>query len=188
MNLNSTGSSAIFSLIMDNYSGSGTTNAQIYLTGGGAPYYNWHYVAEPFTSGISTTFFTNINAFNLLHYDDSRVVSSDFNGWEYYNGYSGTSGIAGGAGFTTMTFGRGYNFYNGSDANITLTGSTAIGTMLGNTSLQYSGLTPGSLIYGYNLLEIHLPAVLTGIWSHSADLSTQQSIIQQGTDGLLIYQ
>lgn len=152
LNLNSSSISEIFSMLVDNYSGTGVTNAQLFINGGGGPFYNWHYVAQPFLSGLSTSYFTDVNPFNLLLYNDSRVVTSDYNGWEYYNGYAGTYGIAGGAGFTTMTFGRGYNFYNGTDAVVTLSGSTPIGTTLGNISLQYSGPTPGSLSYGYNLL------------------------------------
>jgi hypothetical protein len=151
LNLNSD-ASGIASLMVNTYSGSsGKANIQLYLTGGGSPDYNWHYVAVP-VDGLSKTYFTDINAYNLLAYDDSRVVSSDFNGWEYHNGYGGTAGIAAGGAFTTMSFGKGYNFYNGSDATVDFANMTSLGTTLGSVSLQYSGSTSGSTIFGYNLL------------------------------------
>lgn len=156
LNLNSTSSSDIFSLkINGNYSGSGTTNAQLYLTGGGgSPNYKWHYVAVP-VDGLSTDYFTNINPYNLLAYDDSRITSSWFNGWSWWDGYGGTPGIAGGGGFTTLSYGKGYNFYNGENATVTFSNLTSLGTTLGTNgifSLQYSGGSPGSTMYGYNLL------------------------------------
>ena len=150
LNLNSTSASDIFSLIMESYSGSGTASAQLYLTGGGSPNYNWHYVAVP-QDNLSKSIFTNINAFNLLSYNDSRVTTSDFNGWEWHDGFA-SPGIAGGAGFTTLSLYHGYNFYNGSNANVQLTGLNSLATTLGIRPLQYSGGTPGSTIFGYNLL------------------------------------
>ncbi len=150
LNLNSD-ASGIFSLLMSSYSGSGISNAQIFVTGGGAPYYKWHYVAVP-VDGLSVNYFTSVNAYDLMAYNDSRVVTSDFNGWSWWDGYGGYPGIAAGGGFTTMAYGRGYNFYNGSDATVNLTGLPTLGTDLPTASLQYSGPTSNLAIYGLNLL------------------------------------
>jgi hypothetical protein len=151
LNLNSDGPSAIFSLMMDSYSGSGTANVQLYVTGGGAPDYNWHYVAVP-EDGVPVTFFTSIDPYNLLAYDDRRVVSSDFDGWSWWDGAADAPPVLGGGAFNTMSFGRGYNFYHASDATVNFSGMTSLGTTLGTVSLQYSGSTPSNPIYGLNLL------------------------------------
>ena len=138
-------------LIQTGYSGTGTQEIQLFIKGGGGPFYNWHYVAVT-QEGLSTSFFTNINQYNLLAYDDSRVTISDFNGWSWWDGYGGEPGIAAGGGFTTMSFGRGYNFYNPTNATIDFKGMTTLGTTLGSITLQYSGSLPGNSIFGYNLL------------------------------------
>jgi hypothetical protein len=153
LNLNSTSSSDIFSLKIDgNYSGSGNANVQLFLTGGGTkPYWKWHYVAVP-VDGLSKTYFTNINALNLRAYDDSRVTTSDFNGWSWHDGYAGTPGIPGGGGFDNLSYGKGYLFWHDSDATVNFTGMPSLGTTLGTASLQYSGSTPELVIYGYNFL------------------------------------
>lgn len=154
LNLNSTSGADIFSLIMDTYSGTGTANVQLFLTGGGSPNYNWHYVAVP-QDGLSTSFFTSADALNLMAYNDSRVTTSDFNGWSWHDGFGGTPGIAAGGDFSTLSYGRGYNFYHSSDATVNLTGLTSLGTTLGSAgviALQYSGSVSNSPIYGLNLL------------------------------------
>jgi hypothetical protein len=150
LNLNSTSSSSIFSLMMDSYSGSGTVNAQIFMTGGGSPNYNWHYVAVPFISGLSKTYFTDVNTYNLLAYDNSRVSTSDFQGWLWHNGEA-HGGLAASAGFTTLSYGSGYDFYNDSDVTVTLSSTTSLGTTLSSVSLQYLG-SGSAEIRGYNLL------------------------------------
>lgn len=151
INLNSTSATDIFSMMMNSYTGSGIANVQLFLTGGGSPNYNWHYVTVPL-DGLPVTYFTNINALNLLAYNDSRVVTSDFNGWSWWDGYGGTPGIAAGGGFSTLSYGKGYNFYNTADATVNFTGMTSLGTTLGSVSLQYSGTTPNNSIFGLNLL------------------------------------
>jgi hypothetical protein len=151
LNLNST-PAGIFSLMMNTYSGSGISNAQIFMTGGGDPgVWNWHYVAVPI-DGLPVSFFTAVNPYNLRAYDDLRVIDSDFNGWSWWDGYGGTPGIAAGGGFTTMSYGKGYLFWNGTDATVNLTGLTSLGTTLGTLPLQYSGTSDGLAIFGYNLL------------------------------------
>lgn len=151
LNLNSDASGTA-SLMLNTYSGSsGAANIQLFLTGGGGPNYNWHYVAVP-VDGLPKTYFTDINPYNLMMYNDARVVTSDFNGWSYHDGYGGTPGIAAGGEFSTLYYGKGYNFYNGTDATVNFANMTSIGNTFGTVSLQYSGTTEGSTIFGYNLL------------------------------------
>ena len=152
LNLNSNSPSGIFSLMMDSYSGSGTANVQLFLTGGGySGNFNWHLVAVP-VDGLSKTYFTDINAYNLMAYNDSRVVTSDKNGWSWHDGYGGNPDIPAGGGFSTLSYGHGYNFYSETDATVNFTGMPSLGTTLGTASLQYSGSTPNNPIYGLNLL------------------------------------
>ena len=119
LNLNSS-SAGIFSLMMNSYSGTGIANAQIFMTGGGDPNFNWHYVAVP-VDGLPITFFTSVDQYNLRAYDDSSVVTSDFNGWSWWDGWDGQPGIAGGGEFNTMSYGKGYLFYHDQDATVNLT-------------------------------------------------------------------
>jgi trimeric autotransporter adhesin len=150
LNLNSS-ISGIFSLIMTTYSGSGNVNTQLNLSGSGGPNYNWHYIAVPFTAGYAKDVFIAYGD-NLLAYDDSRVTTSDFNGWAWHDGYGGTPGIPPLGGFSTLYYGKGYNFYHTSSyTTITLTGTT-IGTNLGTPSLQYLGQASDPAMNGYNLL------------------------------------
>jgi hypothetical protein len=61
-------------------------------------------------------------------------------------------GLATSAGFTTLDYGKGYDFYHTNAATtITLTAATSLGTTLGDASLQYAG-SGDNEIRGYNLL------------------------------------
>jgi len=135
---------------MDSYSGTGTSFIQLFLTGGGAPNYNWHYVAVP-VDGLSTSYFTSV-APNLLAYNDSRVVTRDFDGWSWFDGSALYPPVLGGGAFSTLSYGRGYNFYSATDANIIFPLMPSLGTNLGTVSLQYSGSTASDPIFGFNLL------------------------------------
>jgi hypothetical protein len=137
--------------MIDSYSGTGFSFIQLFVTGGGGPNFNWHYVAVP-VDGLSTSIFTSVPSLDLLAYNDSRVVTSLYNGWSYFDGYGGTPGIAAGGGFATLSFGQGYNFYTSSDATIVFPLMPSLGTTLGSVALQYSGSAPADPLFGYNLL------------------------------------
>ncbi len=155
LNLNSTSASAIFSLMMDSYSGSGTTNAQLYLTGGGSPMYNWHYVAVPFIDGLLKTPFIDFNNDgtvdnnNLQGYDESRVTTNSINGWYWHNGQAHGVLEAYSTPLSTLTYGIGYNYYNSATRTITLSAATSLGTSLGTASLISSA---DDALHGFNLL------------------------------------
>jgi hypothetical protein len=162
LNLNSD-ATGIFSLMMNSYSGSGTANVTIYLTGGGNPNYKWHYVAVPALYINDKSVFTSINALNLLRYDDSIIPDgsshTDYEGWVWHDGW--TTGTTGpppyyGPSFSDLNIERGYNFYHNDPlgyAYASFNNLSSLQTSLGPKSLQYSG--SGKAIpsnYGFNLL------------------------------------
>lgn len=150
LDLKSSGS-GISSLILDSYSGTGTVNADIYLTGGGSPNYNWHYIAIPFEAGFSKSLFVTGND-NLLGYDESRVSTSEGQGWFWHDG-AAANGIVAGTAFSTLYYGKGYNYYHiASNATYTLSSTSSLGTSLGSVSPAYSGTSDNLSQFGYNLL------------------------------------
>lgn len=155
INLNSS-SSGIFSLIFNAYAGAGNVYTQYYLSGGGSPNYNWHYVAVPYTAGNDKSDFTNINQ-SLLGYNDARVTTNEFQGWLWHDGVA-LNGVAAGTPFSLMDFGKGYNYYASAGFNSTLGGISTLdggdplGSSLGTIGTSYSGGSNNLTQYGYNLL------------------------------------
>jgi hypothetical protein len=150
----------IFSLMMNSYSGSGTANIEMYLTGAGSPNYKWHYVAVPENLSDKTVF-TSINSKNLLRYDDSEIPDgtdhTNYEGWIWHDGYKTgdtEGGPYSGTAFTTLEIGRGYNFYHTNTFTVAVFSNLhSLQTTLGPLSLQYNG--SGKIIpatYGLNLL------------------------------------
>ncbi len=122
----------IASLIFDSYSDAGTEEFEMFLTGGSIPDNKWHYIAVPGT--MSKTTFTNINPYNLLEFDDSQIVDSNMEGWQWHDGYDGTNS------FSTLYAKKGYNFYHSSDTTAVLPTMTGLlSTMGSSVSLQYNG-------------------------------------------------
>jgi hypothetical protein len=153
----------IFSLMMSSYSGTGTANVNIYLTGGGNPNFKWHYVTVPANYINDKSVFTSINALNLLRYDDSIIPDgsshSNYEGWVWHDGWTtGTTGLPpyNGPSFSDLDIERGYNFYHNVPegyAVAVFSNLASLQTSLGPLSLQYSGgskTNPGN--YGFNLL------------------------------------
>lgn len=140
------------SLRVDNYSGTGTANVELYLTGGGtvdAP--KWHYIAVP-VNYPNTSILTDINIYNLMRYDDFYVtdqsdpatVDEGFVWWDNYDGKGG---------FNTLETGRGYAFYHTEDVVVYYGGLTSLQTNIGNRPLQWNGAGKSyPQYYGYNVL------------------------------------
>lgn len=102
---------AIASLKFSSYTDNGTEDISMYLTGGGGPAYRWHYVAVP--ANMNKSVFTNINPYNLLRFDDSRIETINMEGWQWHDGYDEETQTTNPAdAFTTLQTGRGYNFYH----------------------------------------------------------------------------
>jgi hypothetical protein len=177
----------MFSLMFDSYSGTGTVNSQIYFTGGdaGSRQFRWHYVAVP--ANMSKSVLTNINQYNLLRYDDSRITGPSPNkemGWQWHDGFNGT------AAFTTLDEKRGYNFYTTTPTTATLT-TTSLLSDLGNVNMQYSGSAPGNNIFGWNLVGNSLTSSIDWTlvdWSNGTQINqalyfTKDNAVASFVDG-----
>lgn len=147
-------------IFLSGYSGGGTTLTQLYLSGGsysigGNTYYRWHFISTPI-SGLDVDHFT-VNTLNLYQYIESRVNNEDNSaGWVAYDGYEDLDGTMTGITFNQMLLGRGYNYYNLTGIQYTLTGSL-------NFSDVDIDLTCGSgyIDYqGYNLIGNPFPSYL----------------------------
>ena len=143
--------SGFASLILNNYTrgAGGTEEIQLFLSGGGSSFnedYKWHYISSP-VSALSTDIFTDATV-NLAQYVESRPSISLLQGWVAYDGYVYSTGAFDGPTFSSLTAGKGYNFWDDSDNTFTFGG-------LLNTSdltmpLSFSGGVPTS--FGFNLL------------------------------------
>jgi len=155
LNLNSTSSSAIFSLMMESYSGSGTTNAQLYLTGGGSPNYKWHYISIPITT-LPVTTFTGVTQ-DIVGYAEQRVSIDLLQGWVAWDGYvySG-GGIDNNYTFTDLLPGKGYDYWDNATPGTKFTFSGQLNSSaLSPITLTYGGYPTLS---GWNLLGNPFPS------------------------------
>lgn len=139
----------VASLLHTNYSGSGETQVKLYLSGGTAPSgeYKWHYVSVPMT-GINATAF---NTLNLAQYVETLVNSEDNSqGWVAYDGYQYSTGnTLNSHAFTTLSLGKGYNYYSASGQTLTFSGDIYKEDEL---EVAYSCGSGYSDYQGYNLL------------------------------------
>jgi autotransporter-associated beta strand protein len=152
LNLNST-SSEIFSLMVDNYGGTGTSNIQLYLTGGPTPGFNWHYISSP-VSNLPVSTFSGVTK-NLVQFVEglptSDVPNSFQRGWVAYNNYSYFTKLTTGTpdhSFSTLTVGKGYNYYYSVPYTYSFTGT--INTAEISPVLTHTGSS--DYFSGYNLL------------------------------------
>lgn len=139
------------SLILNSYTrgSGGTEEIQLYLSGGGSVLeedYKWHYISSP-VSSLSTDIFTGITL-NLAQFAEGRPSTSLMQGWVAYDGYVYSSGQTNGPTFSSLTPGKGYDYFHDTDKNYTFSG-------LLNTSgvimpLSYSGIPV--TMHGFNLL------------------------------------
>jgi len=125
-----------------------SANVELYLTGGeaGTGNYRWHYISSPFNS-LDTTAFTAVTL-NLAQYDETLCTSTTDQGWVAYDGYIYKTGLTGEDTFTSLTSGKGYNFYDNVDNEITITGQLKISDV--PVGLSFSD--QGASISGFNLL------------------------------------
>jgi len=142
----------MFSLLFNSFPGSGTVKSEIYFTGGENPPSEpnrWHYMAVPQT--MSKTVMTNINPYNLLRYDDSRVTTDKFQGWQWHDGWDGSDPQSSDE-FYTLDEKRGYNFFRKTtDASTAVLTSTSLLSGLGTIYLQFNTGIAETLA-GWNLL------------------------------------
>lgn len=141
----------IASLITGTYSGSGNTNIQLYLTGGeaGTGAYRWHYISSPVTPTLSAGIF-EAQTSDLAQFIEGNYTGLTEEGWIASDGYIYSTGTYG-TGFDNLLPGKGYNYWNDADYTFTFGGSLNTAA-LNNIPLSYSGESPGSETYGFNLL------------------------------------
>ena len=136
----------VASLIHDGYTGSGTSQLKLYLSGGTTPggIYIWHYIAVPL-SGVAATSFGSLD---LAQYIESLATSTDNSqGWVAYDGYQYSSASYLPNVFTTLELGKGYNYYSASGTTFTLTGPINFGQVT-----KYLTCDVASNYEGFNLM------------------------------------
>jgi|WetSurMetagenome_2_1015567.scaffolds.fasta_scaffold00034_34 hypothetical protein len=132
------------SLIVSSFSGN-NASIQIYLTGGGSKStYRWHYISTP-VSSLPVSTFTTVTP-DIVRFYDSRVTTDLVQGWVAQDGWIYSTGTFGGPTFTTLTPGRGYDFFDSSNNTFTFTGQ------LNTSDVQMTLEHAGGSKNGFNLL------------------------------------
>lgn len=148
--LNSATASA--SLILGTYTRGtgGTEKIQVVLTGGGTEdedNFKWHFISAP-VSSLPVSTFTGATQ-DLAQYVESRTQLSLAQGWVAYDGYIYASGANNGPSFSSLTPGKGYDFWDGTDNTFSFSGLLNTSTV--NVALSYT-LPQVSAPRGFNLL------------------------------------
>lgn len=128
-------------------SGTGAYIVKMFLAGGGAPDYKWHYVTTPFNDYAATALTTAIgNPYNLLDYLEGVVTTDKSAGWDWWDTNGGTT-----PGFSTLKINNGYNVYVSSDQTATFTTtSLRVGSDFSNSTITCG--TGDAAIRGWNLI------------------------------------
>ena len=133
------------SLLTNSFSGTGgSVNADIYLKGSPPTSYLWHYIAPPAT--VSKTVFTDIEPYNLMLYDESKVIDDVVQGWQWHDGYDGTTP------FNTLEARKGYQVLVDNDTTMIFRNLTSLTTSIGQINLPFSGSGGDISLYGYSLV------------------------------------
>ena len=137
----------VASLLHRFYSGTGTVETKLYLSGGtsagGA--FKWHYIAVPIDNISAISF----NTLNLAQYIESLVTGGDnYPGWVAYDGYQYSSGLTLGNTFSTLSVGVGYNYYAAASATFTFSGALNIS----DVEIPVTSGTGYPDYQGYNLI------------------------------------
>lgn len=130
--------SGMFSFMPGSFSGTGTVNTRLFLTGGtaGEGNYRWHYLAVP--SQQNKSVLTDISPNDLMWYSEPAAVTDMWEGWQWHDGYDGTTTI------TDLQTTEGYSFYNDADTYVTFTGNTLL-TSMPQKSLSFTN-------FGWNFI------------------------------------
>lgn len=136
------------SLILNSYSrgAGGTEQIQLFMAGGGTEAdYKWHYISMP-VSSLPTSVFTGATL-DLAQYVENRPATSLSEGWVAYDGYLYSTGGMGGPTFSSLSPGKGYDFWDDADNTFTFGGSLNTSDVV--AALGYSGVLNLS---GFNLI------------------------------------
>jgi hypothetical protein len=125
-----------------------TANIDLYLTGGGGPNYNWHYISSPITY-LNVSTFAPTFTYNVAAWNDDLVTGTLVSGWVAYDGYVYVTKTMGGPTFDNLArvIGIGYDYYAVADLKYTLSGQ--INTSDVPVSLSYA---VDDALHGFNLL------------------------------------
>ena len=133
------------SLLTNSFSGTGgSVNADIYLKGSPPTSYLWHYIAPPAT--VSKTVFTDIDPYNLMLYDETKVTDDVIQGWQWHDGYDGTTP------FSMLEARKGYQVLVESDTTLVFRNLTSLTTSIGQIDLPFSGSGGDTSLFGYSLV------------------------------------
>lgn len=148
------------------YSGTGTVEETIYLTGGitGGGGHRWHYISVPF-DGVSTSIFTsNPNTLDLAQYVEILVHGDNSVGWIAYDGYQYSTEVTlPGYAFNQLNRNQGFNYYCSSNSLRTFSGTYNHGDV--NISLTCGSGFP--YLQGFNLIGNPFISVLD--WDYISD-------------------
>ncbi len=135
----------IASLLTNSYSGAGgSMNVDIHLKATTPDTYLWHYIAPPAT--VSKTVFTDIEPYNLMLYDESKVTTDVVQGWQWHDGYGGTTA------FSSLEAKKGYQVMVDNDITMVFRNLTSLTTSIGRINLPFSGSGGDTSLFGYTLV------------------------------------
>jgi hypothetical protein len=148
----------IASLIIDEYSGSGIENIQMYLTGGGnESNYPYHYISSPVQSLSADVFVSGTErSWDLMAYYEDLAGVSQHEGWVAWDGYDYSLGdYPENPGdyrtFNTLVPGKGYNVYF-YEPSVVKTFGGDLNISDETEQLSYTGVEDNSEVKGWNLL------------------------------------
>jgi Right handed beta helix region/Secretion system C-terminal sorting domain len=144
----------ISSLLFNNYTGGGTFEFDMYLTGGAATL--WHYISSPVTS-IDATVFSTVGAKSVARYEENLISNDLNNGWVVYSGWHYNSSTSQwentGETWSSLDAGKGYDYNSSMDRLFKITGNMNLADV--TTTLSYNSInlgTPDLINQGYNLI------------------------------------
>lgn len=145
--------SGISSLIVNSFSDNDAT-VELYLTGGnpGAPDYKlhkWHYISTPVDEIVVADIFEPATL-HVVGWYDNRVSGTLATGWVAYDGYIYSTGGMGGPTFSTLTPGKGYDYYDSQDNKFTFNGQ--LNTAEVQMALDFTTPPGSATLNGFNLL------------------------------------
>jgi hypothetical protein len=134
------------SLICSSVTGSGTDSIELFLSGGGAPNYKWHYISNPI-SDLNVSTFAPSYTYNIAGWYDNLITGTLVSGWIAYDGYVYSTKTFGGPTFDRLTPGKGYDYYALADRKYRISGQ--INTSDVPVNLSYA---VDDALHGFNLL------------------------------------
>ncbi len=167
--------SGIYSLIVTSYSGN-DPSIDLFLTGGGTKTpltYKWHYISPPVAS-LAVSTFAPTYTLDVAQWIENRPATSLTQAWVAYDGWIYASQSLGGPTFSTLTAGKGYDFWDSADNTFTFGGT--LNTTDVNANLSYT--SGNDFLYGYNLIGNPFTSGLDWdyIITHSFPSNTSKSL------------